>query len=207
MKFCYPIVELLQVDDRAGLSLLSRLVGAIAVVVGHFLGPLVRVAIQAAIACKQIAITSHRQNLKSSSPTSPILHSLMFYLELQSIHHFSPLKLVKSRKTLQKPPRQHGFGGQEIRTREARFAGLIPGRCVEIAAPFHAHCRQEAARNLSCGSAKSEAGGDGFSYGRLKCCSGHRKTGYSVIHWCSPGFRPPCHGISSNRNILHDTVR
>jgi hypothetical protein len=81
------------------------------------------------------------------------------------------------------------------RTREARFAGLIPGRCVEIAAPFHAHCRQEAARNLSCGSAKSEARGDGLQLWpaqvlqwtqKNRFLGRHRKTGYSAIHWCFP---------------------
>lgn len=102
VKFFYPIVELLQVDDRAGLSLLSRLVGAIAVVVRHLLGQLVRVAIQAAIACKQIAITSHRQNLQSSSPTTPIPDSLMFHLELQSIHHPSPPQSCKASQNLGK---------------------------------------------------------------------------------------------------------
>jgi hypothetical protein len=109
VKLCYPIVELLQVDDRTGLSLLSRLIGAIAVVVCHLLGPLVRVAIQAAIACKQIAITSHRQNLQIV--ISDISDS-RFPNALPRITMNTPLP-PETRKTLQKPRRQHGFGGEE----------------------------------------------------------------------------------------------
>lgn len=148
---------------------------------------------------------------KSSSPTSPIPDSLMLYLELQSIHR-SPLKLAKPCKNLEDST---DLEVRKPRTREARFAGLIPGRCVEIAAPFHAHCRQEAARNLSAEAPKVKPVAMDFSYGRLKCCSGHRKTGFSVdtekpvirpSTGVSPGLHPPCHGVSSNTNILRDTV-
>lgn len=116
-------------DDRAGLSLLSRLVGAIAVVVGHLLGPLVRVAIQAAIACKQIAITSHRQNLQSSSPTSPILDSLMFYLELQSIHRLPPPETCETSQNLAKTSKTARLcrSGSPVRERRGLLDGFAEG--------------------------------------------------------------------------------
>ena len=204
VKLCYPIVELLQVDDRAGLSLLSRLVGAIAVVVGHRLGPLVRVAIQAAIACK--ANCHHLTSSKPQIILSDISDST-FPNALPPITINTPSPPPETPKTLQKPPTQHGFGGQEAPYARGEVCWIDWRKVCWNRGPFSCSLSARISKKFVVRERQKWR-----MWRWLPAMAGASvavDTEKPVIRsstGVSRGLHPPCHGGSSNRNILQNTV-